>query len=186
MASANELRNGNYLILSGRLYNVVSYQHVKMQQRSPVVTLKLKDLSTGAVIERKMRSDENVEMAYIVAKQVEYLYNSQDHYYFMDMETFEQFTIDKEVLGEAVKFLKENTEIKAIMHDNKAVSIELPVTVDLKVVKTDPGLRGNTVSGGSKPATLETGAVIQVPLFINEGDVLKVDTRDGGSYIQRA
>ncbi|MDD5644820.1 MAG: elongation factor P [bacterium] len=186
MASANELRNGNYIILGGRLYNVISYQHVKMQQRSPVVTLKLKDLSTGALLERKMRSDEGIEMAYIVAKQVEYLYNSHGHYYFMDSETFEQFIIDKEVLGDSVKFLKENTEIKVMMHDNRAINIELPVTVDLKVVKTDPGLRGNTVSGGSKPATLETGAVIQVPLFINEGDVLKVDTRDGGSYIQRA
>ena len=186
MVNASDVRNGNYIVIDEKLYSVIRFQHVKMQRQAPVVTLKLKDVKTGNVLEKKMRSDVQIKRAYIVAKLVEYLYNSEDDYYFMDAETYDQFPINREILGDDVKFLKENTEVKAIMHDEKIVAIELPVTVNLKVAKTDPGVRGNTVSGGSKPATLETGAVIQVPLFINEGEVLKVDTRDGGSYVQRA
>ncbi|WP_262316265.1 elongation factor P [Lacticaseibacillus parakribbianus] len=185
MISVNDFKNGLTIEVDGGLWRIVEFQHVKPGKGSAFVRSTLKNLRTGAVQEKTFRSTEKVEKAQINTKTMQYLYADGDNYVFMDMETYEQLSLPGEEIQEELKYLKENMEVKVIMHDQETLGVEVPNTVDLTVTATEPGVRGNTSSGGSKPATMETGLVVQVPFFINEGDVLTINTQDG-TYISRA
>ncbi len=184
MATTSDFRNGLTILLDGEIWTIVEFLHVNPGKGTAFVRTKLKNLKTGRVIDRTFRSGEKVEDVRIERKTMQYLYQSEGQYVFMDTETYEQVPISEEMLGDKRLFLKEGQEVEVLFHGETPVGVELPFFVELAVAKTEPGVRGDTASGGSKPATLETGAVIQVPLFINEGDVLKVDTRTG-EYIER-
>ncbi len=184
MISTNDLRSGVVIEVDGVLYRIVEAQHVKPGKGSAFVRVKMRRLSDGALIDTTFRAGEKVKQAYLEPKDMQYLYNDGEFYYFMDTHTFDQVAVPAEVIGDAVKFLKEDMEVRMYYYQGSPISVELPTFVELEVVETDPGVRGDTVSGGSKPATLETGAVIQVPLFIKIGDVVKVDTRTG-EYVER-
>lgn len=185
MISTNDFRTGLTIELEGEVYSVVDFQHVKPGKGSAFVRSKLKNIRTGALIERTFRAGEKVETAHIERRQMQYLYSAGSSYTFMDTENFEQLTLNEDQLGENLKFLKENMLITVLQHEGSILGIELPNFVDLKVVETTPGIRGDTVSGATKPAKLETGAVVQVPLFVEEGDVIRIDTRTG-EYLTRA
>ncbi|WP_127848680.1 elongation factor P [Lacticaseibacillus hulanensis] len=185
MISVNDFKNGLTIEVDNDLWRIVEFQHVKPGKGSAFVRSTLKNLRTGAVQEKTFRSTEKVEKAQIDTKKMQYLYADGDQYNFMDNETYEQIALEKDQLGDALKYLKEEMVVTIIMHGNETLGIEMPKTVDLTVTATEPGIRGNTSSGGSKPATLETGLVVNVPFFINEGDVLTINTSDG-SYISRA
>ncbi|NOZ57515.1 MAG: elongation factor P [Calditrichaeota bacterium] len=184
MATTSDFRNGLTILLDGEIWTIVEFLHVNPGKGTAFVRTKLKNLKTGRVIDRTFRSGEKVEDVRIERKTMQYLYQSEGQYVFMDTETYEQVPISEEMLGDKRLFLKEGQEVEVLFHGETPVGVELPFFVELAVAKTEPGVRGDTASGGSKPATLETGAVIQVPLFINEGDILKVDTRTG-EYIER-
>jgi len=181
--NATELRRGVTIELEGKLYQVIDYQHVK-QKRTALARVKLRDLRAGHTFERTFPSDEKFVRARLELRPTQYLYNDGDLYYFMDEENFEQISLSAEQLGEAINYLKEGMSLQVSSYKGQLVGVELPITVDLKVTHTEPGVRGDTVTAGTKPATLETGLTIQVPLFINEGDVVRVDTRSG-SYLER-
>lgn len=183
--SVNDLRTGLTIEVDGEVYSVVEFLHVKPGKGSAFVRTKLKNVRTGAVLERTFRAGEKVPTAHVENREVQYLYSSGSDYVFMDTSTYEQFSLPEEKLGDAKKFLKENMTLNLQFYKGEAIGVELPYTVELKVVETDPGVRGDTAAGGSKPARLETGAVVQVPLFVNVGDVIKVDTRTG-EYLSRA
>ncbi|PMQ01091.1 MAG: elongation factor P [Dictyoglomus sp. NZ13-RE01] len=185
MISTNDFYPGLTIELDGEIYIVLEAQHVHMAQGQATVKAKLKNIKTGNVIRKTFKSEELVPQAIIDKKEVEYLYNTGDEYYFVDHETFEQYMLTSEQIGDAINYLKEGTMVNILFYDNAPIGIELPTTVVLEVVETDPGLRGDTVSGGSKPAKLETGIVVQVPLFIQVGDKIVVDTRNG-KYVERA
>jgi len=184
MATTADFRNGMNLVIDGEIFSIVEFLHVKPGKGGAFVRTKLKNLRTGAVIDRTFRAGERVEEARVEEKEMQYLYRSGDLHYFMDMSTYDQIAISESVLGDQLRFLKETEIVSVLMHDSNPIGIKLPFFVELKVVETDPGVKGDTASGGSKPAKLESGAVIQVPLFINEGDIVKVDTRTG-EYIER-
>jgi elongation factor P len=184
MISTNDFHTGLTVELDGELYVVVEFQHVKPGKGSAFVRSRLKNLRTGAVTERTFRAGEKVSRAHLERRLMEYLYSSADEFFLMDLETYEQITLNRAQVGDGVKYLKENEKLNVVMHGEKVVGVELPNTVELKVVKTDPGVKGDTASGGSKPAVLETGLVVQVPFFINAGDILRIDTRSG-AYIER-
>jgi elongation factor P len=183
-ASTSEFRKGLKIELNGEPFLMVDFQHVKPGKGGAFVRTRLKSLLTGNVIDKTFRSGEKVETPDLEERAMQYLYPDGDAFVFMDNETYEQLSIQKEIMGEAINFLKENTNVMILFHNQKPIGVELPNFVELEVVKTDPGIKGDTASGGSKPATLGTGTVVQVPLFIKEGDILKIDTRDG-SYIER-
>jgi elongation factor P len=185
LISTNDFRTGLTINLDGEVYQVIDFQHVKPGKGSAFVRSKIKNLRTGAVIERTFNAGEKIPRAHIERKGFQYLYNDGNDFYFMDMETYEQISLTKNELGDAIKFMKENTTINLLMFQGKSIGIDLPNFVELKVVETAPGIKGDTASGGSKPATLETGYVVQVPFFINVGDVLQIDTRTG-QYLKRA
>ncbi|KRM88262.1 elongation factor P [Lacticaseibacillus thailandensis] len=185
MISVNDFKNGLTIEVDHDLWRIVEFQHVKPGKGSAFVRSTLKNLRTGAVQEKTFRSTEKVEQAQIDTKSMQYLYADGDSYYFMDNDTYEQLSLTADQLGDALKYLKENMMVSIIMHGSETLGVELPKTVDLEVTETEPGIRGNTSSGGSKPATLETGLVVQVPFFINVGDVLTINTTDG-TYISRA
>ncbi len=185
MISVNDLRPGLTIELEGGVWQVVEFLHVKPGKGAAFVRTKLKNVQTAVVLERTFRAGERVEQAHVENRSMQFLYKSGTDYVVMDLENFEQISLTEETLGNAVKFLKENMEIDVQLYQGQPIGIDLPNTVELKVIQTDPGLKGDTASGGTKPATLETGAVVQVPLFINEGDVLRVDTRSG-EYLSRA
>ena len=185
MISTNDFRTGLTINLDGEVYQVIDFQHVKPGKGSAFVRSKIKNLRTGAVIERTFNAGEKIPRAHIERREFQYLYNDGNDFYFMDMETYEQISLTKDELGDVVKFMKENTAINLLMFQGKSIGIDLPNFVELKVVETAPGIKGDTASGGSKPATLETGYVVQVPFFINVGDVLQIDTRTG-QYLKRA
>ncbi|MGI9860029.1 elongation factor P [Moorella naiadis] len=185
MISSNDFRTGLTIEVDGDVYTVVEFMHVKPGKGSAFVRTKLKNRRTGAVIERTFRAGEKVNRAIVERREMQYLYNDGDNYYFMDTETFEQISLRKEQLDDAVKYLKDNMNIFVLTHNGETIGIELPNSVELKVVETEPGIKGDTATGGTKNAVLETGAVIQVPLFIETGDVLRIDTRTG-EYIERA
>lgn len=184
MISTNDFRTGLTIELDGEAYQVIEFQHVKPGKGSPFVRSKLKNLRTGAVIEKTFNAGEKVPRAHVDRREVQYLYNDGKTYNFMDMETFDQFSLTREELGEAVNFMKENMTLTLLMFQGKSIGVELPNYVELKVIDTPPGIKGDTASGGSKPATLETGYVVQVPFFVEVGDVLQIDTRTG-HYIKR-
>lgn len=184
MISTSDFRTGLTIELDGEVYIIVDFQHVKPGKGSAFVRTKLKNAKTGATTERTFRAGEKVEQAMVDRREMQYLYNSGDEYYVMDNETYEQIALTKEQLGDNIKYLKENMNITVLMYHGKVFGVELPYFVELEVVDTEPGIKGDTASGGSKPATLETGLVVQVPFFINAGDVLRIDTRTG-EYIER-
>ncbi len=185
MISTNNFHTGLTIDIEEGICTVIEFLHVKPGKGSAFVRTKLRNIETGAVFEKTFRAGEKVKKAHLEEKEMEFLYRSEDQFFFMDRETFEQTAIHANDLGEGIiKFLKENMALKVKYYQGRAVTIELPTFVELEVTRTDPGLKGNTVSGGTKPAGLETGAEINVPLFINEGDIVKVDTRSG-DYIER-
>jgi len=185
MIDAGELRKGLAIELDGGIYQIVEYQHVKMQQRQPVVKLKLRDVRSGNVTERNFQSGDKVKPAFLEHHSVQYLYNDGNLYYFMDNETYEQITLTAEQIGEAINYLKDGLTLEILTSGGEAVSIELPITVELQVTEAEPGFKGDRATAGTKSAKLETGLAVQVPLFINIGDIIKVNTRSG-EYLEKA
>jgi elongation factor P len=184
LISTSDFRTGLTIELDDDAYQVVDFQHVKPGKGAAFVRAKVKNIKTGQVLEKTFRAGEKMPAARIDRKDMEYLYEDGLFYHFMDSETYEQTAIDKEIVEEIVPYLKENMEVQISFYGREVVSVDLPNTVDLKVVQTSPDVRGDTASGGGKPATLETGAVINVPFFIKIGDVVKVNTGTG-EYITR-
>lgn len=162
----------------------MDFQHVKPGKGGAFVRTKLRNMRSGNVFDRTFRAGERMEMAHVERRPMQYLYRSGSDYVVMDLETYDQMTLGEQQFGDGVRYLKEGLEVAVVMHEGRVIGVELPDTVELQVTQTDPGLRGDTASGGSKPATLETGAVVDVPLFINSGDAIRVDTRSG-EYLGR-
>jgi elongation factor P len=185
MYSTSDFKKGLKIEMDGTPYAIVEFLHVKPGKGGAFVRTKIKNLVTGKVLDQTFRSGEKVKRPDLVEREMQFLYREGDSFYLMDNENFEQLALTAEQLGDAVLFLTENLNVKVLFFNQQPVTAELPNFVELTVAQTEPGVKGDTASGGSKPATLETGAVIQVPLFINEGDRLKVDTRTG-CYIERA
>ncbi|MBL7069786.1 MAG: elongation factor P [Candidatus Omnitrophica bacterium] len=184
MISPNELKNGLVIKLNNGLFTVIQFQHIKPGKGGAFVRTKLKNLKLGTVIDKTFRESERIEEVFIEEKALQFLYKSDGHYYFMDNETFDQFSVDKDILGGGVKYLKDNLNIFAYLHEGNIIFISLPSSVNLKVEHTEQGIRGDTARGGTKPATVETGLKVLVPLFINTGDTISVDTRTG-KYLGR-
>ena len=185
MASTTDIKNGAILKIDGGLWSVVEFQHVKPGKGAAFVRTKIRNVITGAVVEKTFNPNDKYPTAFIDRKDMEYSYSDGDLYYFMDTETWEQIPINKSVLGDNFKFVKENMVCKVLSYKGNVFGIEPPNFVELKVTKTDPGFKGDTATNATKPATLETGAEIKVPLFIDEGEVIQIDTRTG-EYMGRA
>ena len=185
MISAGDFRNGITFEMDGNVVQVIEFQHVKPGKGAAFVRTKYKNVITGAVVERSFNPTDKYPTAYIERKDMHYLYSDGDLYYFMDMETYEQQPIDKSKLGPAFQFVKENMEVKVLSYKGNVFGVEPPNFVELEVTETDPGFKGDTATNATKPATLETGAEIKVPLFINQGDMIRIDTRTG-EYMERA
>jgi elongation factor P len=183
--STNDLKNGMALDLPEGLMTVVEFQHVKPGKGGAFVRTKLKNYRTGAVLDRTFRADEKVPLAVIDKREMQFLYRESDHYVFMDTETYDQLHVSRPAVGDAVNYLKEGDSAVLPMYKDEVVGIDLPAAVEPVVAETEPGIQGDRVSGARKPATLETGLVVQVPLFVNTGDRVKVDTRSG-EYLSRA
>ena len=184
MISTNDLRAGQAIIHNGRICVVSDYERMKPGKGPTFVRVKLKDVSTGRVLDHTWRGEQKVELAILQSRPHQFLYRQGDQYTFMDLDTYEQITLDSDFIGDVEQYLAENMEISITCHNNKPVKVEVPTFVEMKVVKTDPGVKGDTVSNTTKPATIESGAVVQVPLFVAEGDVIRVDTRTD-TYITR-
>lgn len=184
MYSTTDFKKGLRIEMEKEPYEIIDFQHVKPGKGGAFVRTKLKSLISGKVIDRTLRAGEKVDTPNIEEKNMQYLYDEGNSFVFMDNETYDQVHIDKEASAESAGFLLENIHVKILYYNGKPVNIEVPNFIDLKIAKTEPGLRGDTVSGATKPATLETGLVISVPLFLNEGDIIKVDTRTK-TYIER-
>jgi len=184
MISTSDLRKGVTIELDGTLYSVIEYQHIKMGRGSAQVRLKLRDVRQGHTIERTFQAGEKFSRARLDRRPMQFLYEDGGLFYFMNTETYDQTPLNKDQVGDALSFLKENDTCDLLTYGDEPIGIELPTTVELKVVATDPGFRGDTSSGGTKPATVETGLTVQVPLFVEEGNVLKIDTRTS-EYIER-
>ncbi len=178
MISTSDFKNGISIELEEQLYTIIEFQHVKPGKGGAFVRTKLKNVQTGAVIDRTFRAGEKFEQAIIERKDMQYIYNDGHNYYFMDKDSYEQIPIDQEKIGNYTDLLKEGNDVEVTFYNDMVIGIELPASIALKVVKTMPGVKGNTVSGAMKPATLETGAVVQVPLFIKEGDLIRITTSD--------
>jgi len=185
MVSAGEFRNGVTFDMEGDVYQIIEFQHVKPGKGAAFVRTKIKNVVTGAVVEKTFSPTEKFPTAFIERKDMEYLYNDGELYYFMDLETYEQLPLNASTLGDNFKFVKENTPVKILSCKGSVFGVEPPFFVELTVTKTDPGFKGDTATNASKPATLETGAEIRVPLFIDEGEVIRIDTRTG-EYMERA
>lgn len=184
MYSTTDFRRGLKIEIEGTPYSITEFQHVKPGKGGAFVRTKLKNLITGGVVEKTFRSGEKAGKPDLEEKTMQYLYAEENQYYFMDTENYEQTFLTKEQLGENKDFLQENITINTLLFQGKPIGVELPIFVELAVAKTEPGVKGDTASGGNKPATMETGATIQVPLFVNEGDILKIDTRTR-EYVER-
>ncbi len=184
MYDTSDFRNGLKIEIDGTPFEIIEFLHVKPGKGGAFVRTKLRNLQTGAVLNKTFRSGEKVGKPDLVDRHMQYLYSQGNDLVFMDLETYEQFTIPYEKIEDKAKFLKENMEVDVLYYKNEPISIELPTFVELEVVETEPGFKGDTATGGSKPAVLETGAKINVPLFINVGDKLKIDTRTG-QYVER-
>jgi len=185
MISAGDFRNGITFEMDGNVVQVIEFQHVKPGKGAAFVRTKYKNVITGAVVERSFNPTDKYPTAYIERKDMQYLYSDGDLYYFMDMETYEQQPIDKSKLGPAFQFVKENMEVKVLSYKGNVFGVEPPNFVELEVTETDPGFKGDTATNATKPATLETGAEIKVPLFINQGDMIRIDTRTGEYSIRQ-
>ena len=185
MLTAGEFRNGKTIQYDNGIWTVLEFQHVKPGKGAAFVRTKLKNIISGSVIEKSFRPTENFEEAVIERKSMQYLYNDGVLYYFMDMGTYEQIGLDPELVGDSLKFVKENEECKVSSHQGTVFAVEGPMFVELQITATEPGIKGNTATGATKPATVETGATVMVPLFVNTGDRIKIDTRTG-EYLSRA
>lgn len=184
MIDAGELKKGMTIELDGQLFQVIDYQHIKMGRGSAQLRLKLRNVRAGHTTERSFQASEKFMKVFMERRPVQYLYTDSGLYHFMDSETFDQVAVDKNKIGDSLGYLKEGLNLELISYKGETIGIELPVSVELKVVDTGPGFKGNTASAGGKPAKLETGKMIQVPFFINNGDNIKVDTRTG-EYLER-
>jgi elongation factor P len=185
MATTNDLKNGMTLDLEGQLWNVVEFQHVKPGKGPAFVRTKLKHVLSGKVVEKTFNAGVKVEVAIVEKRDMQYLYHDGDSYVFMDTATYDQINIPESTVADAANYMLENAEAVVAIHEGNPLYVELPASVELTITYTEPGLQGDRSSGGTKPATVETGVEIQVPLFINQGEKVKVDTRDG-SYLGRA
>lgn len=185
MASTNDLKNGIVLNLDGQLWAVVEFQHVKPGKGGAFVRTKLKNVMSGKVVDKTFNAGVKVETASVDKRTMQYSYMDADDFIFMDTQTYDQLPVSAAVVGEAAKFLLENQEVVVAIHEGIALYVELPASVELLIEYTEPGLQGDRSTGGTKPARLETGAEIAVPLFLEVGEKIKVDTREGGSYISR-
>lgn len=182
--STTEFRNGLKIEIDGEPYVIVEFQHVKPGKGGAFVRTKFKSLKSGNVTDKTFRAGEKVDVPDLEERTMQYLYGADKDRVFMDTSSYEQVSLNEKQLGDSINYLKENMEIKVLYHKGMPINIEVPMFVELAIARTDPGVRGDTASGGSKPATLETGAVVKVPLYMNEGDVIKVDTRTG-TFIER-
>ena len=185
MYDTSNFRRGLKIEFKGEPYVITEFQHVKPGKGGAFIRTKLKNLVTGRVLDETFRSGDKVNRPDLEEKEVQYLYQDGDMYHMMDMTTYEDIIFGADVVGDSAGFMQENANIQAMFYNGQPVAIELPIFVELTITETDPGVKGDTASGGAKPATLETGAVVQVPLFLSEGDVIKVDTRTG-EYVERA
>jgi elongation factor P len=185
MISTNDFRNGTMFEMDGQLVSIVTVEHIKLARQPAVIKTKLRNVLTGSIFEQSFKSGEKFRPVRIDSTEATYMYNDGTHYYFMDIKTYDQVPVDEDMLDNVLPLLKEGSTVFLQRYQDRLIGVELPINVDLEVVSTDPGFRGDTVSGGTKPAKLETGATIQVPLFIQSGDVIRVDTRDQ-SYVERA
>jgi len=183
MVTGRELKKGNVIEMDDTLYQVLDYQHIKMK-RIALLRMKLRDVRGGHTIERTFPSNEKLKLVRLDYRDMQFLYADGNLYHFMDNETYEQIAIDKAQLGDAVNYLKENDSARVSTYKDEVIGIELPAAVELEVVETEPGFKGNTATGGTKPATVETGIIVQVPLFVEKGTIIKVDTRSG-QYLER-
>lgn len=184
MISTGELKKGATIELDGKLYSIMDYSHIKTGRGSAQVKIKFRDVRSGSIIEQTFQAGTKFNRARVERREMQYLYSDDQFYNFMNTETFEQIQVVAEKVGDANKYLKENDICEVVLYGDEVIGIELPMTVELTVSRTDPGFKGDTATGGTKPATLETGLVVQVPLFIEEGTKIRVNT-DSGSYIER-
>jgi elongation factor P len=184
MIDTGDIRKGTTLDLDGRLVKVIDFAHNKQGRGSAQLRMTLRDLRTGSLTQQTVQAGAKFTPVRLDRRHVQYLYSEADQYHFMDTETFDQLMIDARAVGDAAKFIKENDVVDLLTYDDEPIDIELPTAVNLTVAATDPGLKGDTASGATKPATLETGLVVSVPLFVNIGDMVKVDTRSG-DYLER-
>lgn len=184
MISAGDFRNGITIEYEGNVYQIIEFQHVKPGKGAAFVRTKLKNIKSGGVVEKTFRPSEKCQTAHIDRKDYQYLYADGDLYYFMDVETYEQIALTSEDVGDTLKFVKENENVKMCSHNGKIFAVEPPLFVELAITETEPGVKGDTATGATKPATVETGAVVYVPLFVNQDDVIKIDTRTG-EYLSR-
>jgi elongation factor P len=185
MADTSDFRTGLIIKFKNDLYTVVEFQHVKPGKGGAFVRSTLKNLKNGKVLDNTFRAGEGIEIVRVERRKYQYLYREGDFLICMDNDTFEQINVPKEIFGNGVNYLKESVEVEILFNGTEIINVEIPIFVNLKVTETEPGFRGDTATGANKPATLETGAIINVPLFINVGDILKIDTRIGG-YVERA
>jgi elongation factor P len=185
VATTNDLKNGLVLNLEGQLWQVQEFQHVKPGKGPAFVRTTLKQIPSGKIVDKTFNAGTKVETANVDRRNMQYLYKEGEDFVFMDMESYDQFPLTPGLVGDAAKFMLENSEVTVAMHDGKALYVELPASVELTITYTEPGLQGDRSSGGTKPATVETGAQVLVPLFIDNGEKIKVDTRDG-KYLSRA
>ena len=179
MISTSDLRRGAMFELDGQIVSVVEFQHQKIGRGSAQVRMKLRNIRTGAIFDRTVQAGEKWTRVRLDHSTVQYLYQEGDNYFVMDQNTYEQFALTREQLGDAVNYLKDDMTLELLSYEGQPVDVELPITVDLRVEQTDPGFKGDTATGGTKPARLETGLTVNVPLFVNSGDVVRVDTRTG-------
>ena len=184
MVSAGDFRNGVTLEMDGNIYQIIEFQHVKPGKGAAFVRTKLKNIINGGVVEKTFRPTEKFPTARIDRVEMQYLYNDGDLFYFMNTETYDQIALNNETIGDALKFVKENEMVKVCSHNGNVFAVESPLFVELEVTDTEPGFKGDTATGATKPATVETGAVVYVPLFVETGDKLKIDTRTG-EYLSR-
>ena len=184
MISAGDFRNGLTIEMDNNIYQIIEFQHVKPGKGAAFVRTKLKDIRNGGVVEKTFRPTEKCPQARIDRNDMQYLYNDGDLYHFMDVNTFEQIALNEDAIGDALKFVKENEMVKICSHNGNVFAIEPPLFVELEITETEPGFKGDTATGATKPAVVETGATVYVPLFVEQGDKIKIDTRTG-EYLSR-
>ena len=184
MLTTNDFRTGSAFEMDGQLVTILNVEHIKLARGSAVIKAKLRNIKTGSIFEQSFRSGDKFKVVRIESSEATFLYNDGDHFHFMDSESYEQIALDRSMLEDSLPFLKEGNPVRILRYEDDLIGVELPINVELTVVETEPGVRGDTVSAMTKPAKLETGASIQVPPFVNEGDVVKVDTRSG-TYMER-
>ena len=184
MINVGEIKKGIMIELDSQLYQIVEFQHIKMGRGSAQVRLKLRNIKTGGIVDRSFQATEKFQRVRLDHRTVQYMYSDGDTYHFMDTESFDQIALSRVILGDAVNYLKDGITLELLSYNEAPIGVELPITVDLKIEQTEPGFRGDTATGGTKPAVVETGLTVQVPLFVQQGETIRVDTRTG-EYLER-